>query len=124
MPGKNDELPAFVELPPFERSREDYLDDDEYLKLQIELMKNPNAGDAIQGTGGLRKLRYGDKRREKGKRGGLRIIFYFWIGGPEFWLFTVYDKDEVEDLTSDQKAQLARFIKAELAARAKPKAKR
>lgn len=124
MPGNNNGHPVFVELPPFERIREDYLDDDEYAKLQIELMKNPNAGDAIQGTGGLRKLRYGDKKRGKGKRGGLRIIFYFWIGGPEFWLFTVYDKDEVEDLTQDQKTQLARFIKAELAARARPNARR
>ena len=124
MPGKNNELPGFVELPPFERSREDYLDDDEYVKLQIELMKNPRAGDAIQGTGGLRKFRYGDKKRGKGKRGGLRIIFYFWSGGPEFWLFTVYDKDEVGDLAPEQKAQLARFIKAELAARARPNARR
>lgn len=71
MLGKDDGLPVFVELPPFERSREDYLDDDEYLKLQIELIKNPNAGDVIQGASGLRKLRYGDKKRGKGKKGGL-----------------------------------------------------
>ncbi|PPK47528.1 hypothetical protein B0G57_101493 [Trinickia symbiotica] len=62
----------FVELPPFRRVRENYLADDEYRALQVELMGNPEAGDVIKGTGGLRKLRFGDKRRGKGKRGGLR----------------------------------------------------
>ena len=47
-------------------------------------MGNPEAGDQIVGTGGLRKLRFGDLRRGKGKRGGLRVIYYFWTGGPEF----------------------------------------
>jgi len=53
---------------------------------------------------GLRKVRFADSRRAKGKRGGLRVIYYHWIGGPEFWLFTLYDKDEMTDLSPTQRA--------------------
>lgn len=65
----------FVELPPFERTRKDYMDDEAYRLLQLELLDNPKAGDVIEGTGGLRKLRQADPRRGKGKRGGLRVIY-------------------------------------------------
>lgn len=61
---------VFVELPPFERLRADYMDDESYRGLQMALMRNPLAGDVIEGTGGLRKLRHADPRRGKGKRGG------------------------------------------------------
>jgi hypothetical protein len=66
---------VFVELPAFERHRADYLDDDAFRKLESLLMKNPEAGDLIPDTGGLRKLRFADARRGKGKRGGLRVIY-------------------------------------------------
>jgi len=59
---------VFVELPAFERHRADYLDDDSLRRLQDTLMANPEGGDLIEGTGGLRKLRFGDPRRGKGKR--------------------------------------------------------
>jgi hypothetical protein len=65
-------------------------------------MQNPEAGAMIKGTGGLRKVRYADERRGKGKRGGLRVIYYWKDAGDQFWLFTVYDKDEADDLTADQ----------------------
>ena len=77
-------------------------------------MANPAAGDVIEGTGGLRKLRFGDSRRSKGKRDGLRVIFYYWAGGPDFWLFTLYDKDEMSDLTPRQRASLRDRVKDEL----------
>lgn len=60
---------VFVELPAFERNRATYLTDDEFKSLQERLMKNPEAGDMIEGTGGLRKVRHGDPRRGKGTRG-------------------------------------------------------
>jgi mRNA-degrading endonuclease RelE of RelBE toxin-antitoxin system len=107
----------FVELPAFERHREKYLDDDGFRELQNLLMKRPEAGDPMPDTGGLRKLRFGDVRRGKGKRGGLRVIYYWWISGLQFWLFTVYDKDEITDLTSQQRKVLKAMIKAELEAR-------
>ncbi len=105
---------AFVELPPFERTREEYLDDEAYRTLQLELMENPTAGAVIQGTGGLRKLRQTDPRRGKGKRGGLRVIYYWWSGGDQFWLFTVYDKDQTDDLTPGQRKLLKQLLKTEL----------
>lgn len=80
-------------------------------------MANPDAGDVIPATGGLRKLRFADPRRRKGTRGGLRVIFYYWTGGPQFWLFTLFDKDEMGDLTSGEKAVLRDRLKAELKAR-------
>jgi len=110
---------VFVELPAFDRHRDDYLDDDGFSQLQVALMANPVAGDLIEGTGGLRKVRFGDSRRSKGKRGGLRVIYYYWTGGPEFWLFTLYDKDEMADLTPKQRAALKERVKDELKMRRK-----
>jgi len=56
-------------------------------------------------------------RRGKGKRGGLRVIYYLWVSGLQFWLFTLYDKDEMSDLTAQQRKTLKAMIKAELEAR-------
>ena len=54
------------------------------------------------------------KRRQKGKRGGLRVIYYWWDAGLQFWLFTIYDKDEKSDLTKAQREALEGMIKSEL----------
>ncbi|MGH8703563.1 MAG: toxin [Burkholderiales bacterium] len=108
---------VFVELPAFERHRAAYLDDTAFRALQLELMRNPAAGDVIGGTGGLRKMRFADARRGKGKRGGLRVIYYWWDAGMQFWLFTVYDKDEMADLTAKQRIALRGMVKAELDSR-------
>ena len=78
---------VFVELPPFERHRTQYLDEGAFRDFQLMLLRHPEAGDTIPGTGGLRKMRFGDARRRKGKRGGLRIIYYWWDSGSQFWLF-------------------------------------
>jgi hypothetical protein len=104
----------FVELPAFERNRSRYLDDDDLLLFQAELLRNPTAGDVIEGTGGLRKARFGDRRRGKGKSGGLRIIYFYWEGGPQFWLFTLYDKGEAEDLSPQERAALKDLLKTQL----------
>ena len=104
----------FVELPAFERNRSDYLTDEAYRGLQNEMLKDPEAGDVITGTGGLRKLRYGDATRGKGKRGGLRIIYYWWDPKKQFWLFTIYDKDELSDLSPKEKAILKTLLRQEL----------
>ena len=103
----------FVELPAFERLRTSYLDDEGYRALQLELMRNPMAGDVIEGTGGVRKLRRSDPRRGKGKRGGLRIIYYWWLGGSQFWLFTLYDKDQADDLTMEQRRSVKKLLDTE-----------
>ena len=110
---------VFVELPAFERYRSDYLDDNAFGDLQASLMSNPEAGDVIEGTGGLRKMRFADRRRGKGKRGGLRVIYYWWEAGLQFWLYTLYDKDERDDLSPQQRKTLRAMLKAELEARRK-----
>jgi hypothetical protein len=109
----------FVELPAFERHRAEYLDDDEYRALQLQLMLNPEAGAVVPGSGGLRKIRFADHRRGKGKRGGLRVIYYWWSAGPQFWLFAIYDKDEMADLSAAERAALRSIVKTEIDARRK-----
>ena len=104
----------FVELPAFERNRSAYLTDEALRGLQNAMLKNPEAGDVITGTGGLRKVRHGDATRGKGKRGGLRIIYYWWEPKRQFWLFTLYDKDELDDLSPKEKAALKTLLKQEL----------
>ena len=82
-------------------------------------MRHPEAGDPMPDTGGLRKVRFADARRDKGKRGGLRVIYYWWVAGLQIWLFTLYNKDDLSDLTPQQRKALKAMIKAELEARRK-----
>ena len=108
---------TFVELPAFQRVRELYFDDESFKHLQNEMMRLPEAGDIIRGTGGLRKIRFGDERRGKGKRGGLRVIYFWKDVDDQFWLFTVYDKDEASDLSAKQRDALRERLQMEIAAR-------
>lgn len=105
---------TFKELPSFEARREDYLSDEEFRSFQSVLMKNPKTGDVISGTGGLRKVRVASVKRGKGKRGGSRVIYYWYLEGKQFWLFTIYGKDEMSDLTADQKRILKAVLKKEV----------
>lgn len=104
----------FIELPAFQKHRADYLDDDLFRSFQLELLKNPEAGDLIEGTGGLRKIRFFDQRRGKGKRSGLRVIYYWWSGFDQFWLFTVYSKNEQDDLSPSQKKLFRQTLDREI----------
>ncbi len=73
--------------------------------------------DRIPGTDGFRKIRWEDARRGKGERGGLRIIYYCFTSAHQIWFFTIYGKNEVTDLTTDEKRALRMAIHAELDAR-------
>jgi hypothetical protein len=108
---------VFVELPAFERHRSEYLDEAAFSDLQQALMENPEAGDLVKDAGGLRKMRFVDARRGKGKRGGLRVMYYWWSVGMQFWLFTLFDKDEMADLTPKQRKAFKALLKAELESR-------
>ena len=90
----------FIEAPPFERVRQDYLNDDEYRLLQATLMANPAAGNLIRGSGGIRKIRWA--AAGTGKRGGIRVIYYWITEHDHVLLLTVYRKSEVSDLTPVQ----------------------
>ncbi len=107
----------FVELPAFERNRSRYLTDLEFADLQQTLLVNPGAGDVIKDTGGLRKVRFADSRRNKGTRGGLRVIYFWWEAGAQFWLFALFDKSEMSDLSKDERKAMKVRLKAELKAR-------
>jgi hypothetical protein len=111
---------TFVELPPFQRVRADYLSDEAYRELQLTLLENPEMGDLIEGTGGLRKIRHADAKRGKGKRGGLRVIYYFWPGGSQCWFFTIYNKDEMSDLNVAQRKAFKALFEAERNERQRP----
>lgn len=108
---------VFLETPLFTRLLGDYLTDESYRELQRALMENPELGDVMPGTGGFRKVRWKDARRGKGKRGGLRVIYYYLTADRQIWFFTLYDKDEAADLTAEEKKILKKAIQAELEAR-------
>ncbi|MBD3797221.1 MAG: type II toxin-antitoxin system RelE/ParE family toxin [Campylobacterales bacterium] len=95
---------VFIESKLFEKLRESYLDDEGYRALQNFLIEQPLAGDVIQGTGGLRKVRWSVKG--KGKRGGVRTIYLYVTERSHIHLLTIYAKNEMEDLTPGQKKVL------------------
>jgi hypothetical protein len=107
----------FIEAPAFTRHVHEYLDDDGYGALQERLAANPQAGDMMPGTGGFRKIRWTDSRRGKGRRGGLRIIYFYFESAQQIWLMTLYGKNEAADLTANQKKALKAALDAELKAR-------
>ena len=107
----------FLEAPAFTRYLSRYLTDDEYRELQNRLAAAPELGDVMPGTGGFRKLRWADPKRGKGRRGGLRVIYYYFPGEQQTWLMTLYDKDEAPDLTPKEKQALKSAIETELRAR-------
>jgi hypothetical protein len=114
----------FIESPVFTKLLHEYLTDDEYHAFQIFLAKEPDAGALIPGTGGFRKIRWADPRRSKGKRGGLRVIYYYFPEDLRIWLLTIYDKDEAEDLTVDQRRMLKAAIEREKQERANVRGRR
>lgn len=88
----------FIESPLFTKLIHDYMDDDEYAALQWYLVQNPEKGDMIPRSGGLRKIRW--QHKEKGKSGGVRIIYYYKNNKGEIWLLTIYAKNEVANIHS------------------------
>ena len=111
---------VFFESQLFTRLLPDYMSDEDFQRMQHALMENPVCGDVMPGTGGFRKLRWHDPKRGKGKRGGLRIIYYYLMSDYQVWLITIYNKDEMIDLSAEEKRTLKRMLQAELAARRKP----
>lgn len=101
----------FIETPIFTRAIVALLRDDEYHSLQLALLQRPELGAVIRHSGGLRKVRWPLPGR--GKRGGLRVI-YFWDEPTEtFFMLYVYPKSEREDLTPQQLRILSRLVREE-----------
>jgi hypothetical protein len=90
---------TFIESAAFERVRGVYLDDDEYGELQQFMMQNPEAGNIVRGSGGVRKLRW--RREGRGKRGGLRVIYFVRYQPAEFWMLALYAKAKQENVPAE-----------------------
>ncbi len=101
----------FVETPIFTKTITRLLDDDEYRGLQIALMLRPEQGPVIRGAGGLRKVRWA--RLGAGKRGGLRVIYYWAPAESVFYMLYVYSKNEQGDLTPGQARWLGQLVREE-----------
>ena len=100
---------TFVELPIFQRKWKAMgLNDKDLKRLQEELIADPKVGAAIQGTGGLRKMRFAFEKR--GKSGSVRVIYVDFEIYEKIYLITAYPKNEKENLTSAQKHELKQMI--------------
>ncbi len=84
------------------------MSDDEYRALQETLVNRPGMGDIVQGTGGLRKVRW--KQEGHGKSGGVRVIYYWMTEDEQLYMLYVYPKSKQEDLTAEQKKDLKSIV--------------
>ena len=98
----------FVETRLFTRLVQEYLSDDEYVRLQQALIANPRIGDVIAASGGVRKMRW--RVAGRGKRGGIRVIYFLRLPHGEIWLLTLYAKN----VTGNIPAHVLKQIKDEI----------
>ena len=100
-------MQTIVELPEFIRKAQDLLSSEEKLSLINYLAAHPQSGDLIQGTGGIRKLRWSAQGR--GKSGGVRVIYYYHNQSVPLFLFTVFGKSEKANLSKSECNDLSKF---------------
>ena len=99
----------FIELPLFRSKWEDLgLNDSDLRRLQRELLSDPKVGDVMQGTGGVRKMRFAFEHR--GKSGGIRVIYVDFEVYEKIYLLTAYTKNEKENLTKEERNDIRRLI--------------
>ena len=98
----------FIEAPKFTELVKEHLSDDEYAALQWMLLERPDAGPIVPGSGGVRKLRWG--LRGRGKRGGIRVIYYWKTADDEIWLLTLYAKNVQGNIPAHLLKQIAQEI--------------
>jgi hypothetical protein len=96
----------FIETTEFSKWQPRFLPGDAYAELQQSLAADPLKGDVMPGCGGLRKLRIADPRRQKGKRGGARVIYLHIPEVNQFLMLDIYSKGEKDDLTPAEKKDL------------------
>jgi len=101
----------FIETTTFTKLMPKYLTDDEYRLFQWYLLLNPEVGDLVRGSGGVRKVRWAPDR--KGKRGGIRIMYYWKKSDEEIWLFTLYFKSEKASIPGHILRKIAEEIENE-----------
>ena len=99
----------FIETPIFTKLVTDLISDDEYRKLQLALVLRPEAGKIIPGSSGLRKIRW--KSGGSGKRGDLRLIYFWDVPEDIIYMLLIYKKSKQEDLTPNQLKTLRNLVK-------------
>ena len=87
---------SFIETRIFSRLVQGYLTDEEYRNLQLELIRNPGAGNVIRGSGGVRKIRWA--AAGSGKRGEFRVIYFVRRAESTIWMLTMYPKGEIDSI--------------------------
>ncbi|MCC5933087.1 MAG: type II toxin-antitoxin system RelE/ParE family toxin [Balneolales bacterium] len=100
-----------METTVFTRRIRDLVSEEAYRIFQLKLSSKPDSGNLIKGSGGLRKIRW--QATGRGKRGGLRIIYYWYPHSSKIYFLYVYQKNETEDLTADQISFLKSLINKE-----------
>jgi len=100
---------VFIETSTFTKLIYGYLSDEEYQALQHFLLLHPDAGDIMPGSGGIRKVRWAMAGR--GKRGGVRVIYYWKRRDDEIWMVTLYAKNEASTIPGYVLKQIAEEIK-------------
>lgn len=98
----------FQETPVFTKLIKELMDDELYRKLQNVLIEQPDIGDVIEGTGGLRKVRW--RLPGTGKRGGIRVIYFWRVAEDRILMLLAYPKSAADDLTALQKKQLRSIV--------------
>lgn len=106
-----DTLMQIVETTVFTRLISDLMDDESYRLLQIELITDPEKGSIIPGSGGLRKIRW--KPEGRGKRGGIRIIYYWAASRGKIVMLYIFPKNERDDLSKEQLKVLRHRVESE-----------
>ena len=101
----------FVETPIFTKRIKALLDDEDYRSLQSALVLRTEQGARIKGSGGLRKIRWA--LRGQGKRGGIRVVYYWNLMDETFYMLYAYGKRERDDLTTKQLRVLSRIVREE-----------
>ena len=96
----------------FEKVISHFMDEEEYRQLEATIVQYPENGDIVPGSGGIRKYRW--KRQGMGKRGGLRIIYYWITGDFQILMLYVYPKSKQADLSKDQIKDLKYLVQEEL----------
>lgn len=100
---------VFIETHTFTRMVTDMMSDEEYRGLQNLLADNPERGNIIKGGGGIRKLRYALPGR--GKRSGIRVIYYWLKDKSQVYLLVVYPKSQKDNLSDSETAILRKLVK-------------
>ena len=101
---------TIVELRRFTRDTKKLIGDEELQRLVVYLSENPKAGEVMEGTGGIRKLRWA--LAGAGKNGGARVIYYYHNDGMPLFLLAAYPKSAKIDVTAAEKKAMARLVKA------------